>query len=76
MIVALKKGPIVAVLPYKYSDLEGDFSSINEMHSEKGKKLQFAKVQLLNFLNEIVSFCISELRFTYVQFKVSTRHIV
>ena len=33
MIVALKKGPIVAALPYKCSDLEGDFSSINEMHS-------------------------------------------
>ena len=28
-----KKGPIVAVLPCKCSDLEGDFPSINEMHS-------------------------------------------
>ena len=25
--------PIVAVLPYKCSDLEGDFTSIDEMHS-------------------------------------------
>ena len=33
VIVTLKKVPIVAVLPYKCSDLEGDFPSINEMHS-------------------------------------------
>ena len=34
-IVPLKKLPIVAVLPYKCSDLEGEFPSITEMRSGK-----------------------------------------
>ena len=33
IIVPFKKGPIVAVLQYKCSVLEGDFTSANEMHS-------------------------------------------
>ena len=33
MIVAFKKVPIVAALPYKCSDLEREFTSIHEMHS-------------------------------------------
>ena len=38
IVVPFKKVPIVAVLPYKCSDLEGDFPSINKIHSDMVSK--------------------------------------
>ena len=38
MIIPFKKVPRVAVLPYKCSDLDGGFPSMNEMHSGSVKK--------------------------------------
>ena len=42
-----KKVPIVALLPFECSDLEGDFASINEMHSDALRRMKGAVISKL-----------------------------